>query len=40
LNQLTTGARSGTLTVAGTTTSAATNVTVNSQTATRYGDNT
>jgi RHS repeat-associated protein len=40
LNQLTTGTRSGTLTVAGTTTSAATNVTVNSQTATRYGDNT
>jgi RHS repeat-associated protein len=39
LNQLTTGTRSGTLTVAGTTTSAATNVTVNSQTATGYGDN-
>jgi len=40
LNQLTNGTRSGTLTVAGTTTSAATNVTVNSQTAARYGDNT
>jgi hypothetical protein len=40
VSQLTTGTRSGTLTVAGTTTSAATNVTVNGQTATRYGDNT
>jgi hypothetical protein len=36
---LTTVTRSGTLTVAGTTTSAATNVTVNTQTASRYGDN-
>jgi hypothetical protein len=41
LNQLTNNTRSGTLTVAGTTTSAATNVTVNSLTATRYtNDNT
>ena len=40
LNQLTTGTRSGTLTVAGTTTSAATNVTVNGSTANRYADNT
>lgn len=39
-NQLTTAGRSGTLTVAGTTTSAATNVTVNSQTANRYADST
>ncbi|MBI3851947.1 MAG: RHS repeat-associated core domain-containing protein [Verrucomicrobia bacterium] len=40
LNELTTATNSGTLTVAGTTTSAATNVTVNSQTATLYLDNT
>ncbi len=40
LNQLTNVTRSGTLTVAGTTTSTATNVTVNSLTATRYTDNT
>ena len=40
LNQLTTITRSGTLTVAGTTGASATNVTVNSQTATRYADNT
>ena len=40
LNELTTATRSGTLTVAGTTTSAATNVTVNTQTASRYADNT
>ncbi len=39
LNQLTTATRSGTLTVAGTTTSSATNVTVNSLTADRYADN-
>ena len=38
LNELTTGARTGTMTVEGTTTSAATNVTVNSQTATLYSD--
>jgi RHS repeat-associated protein len=40
LNHLTTQSRSGTLTVAGTTTSAATNVTVNGATASRYADNT
>src|SRR6266699_2387651 len=40
LNELTTGTRSGTLTVAGTTTSAATNLTVNSLAADRYADNT
>src|SRR5262249_47991038 len=40
LNQLTTITRSGTLTVEGTTSASATNVTVNSQTATRYADNT
>jgi RHS repeat-associated protein len=40
LNQLTNATRSGTLTVGGTTTSAATNVTVNSLAATRYTDNT
>ena len=40
VNQLTSGSRSGTLTVAGTTSAAATNVTVNTQAATRYGDNT
>jgi RHS repeat-associated protein len=40
LNELTNITRSGTLTVAGTTTSAATNVTVNSLTADRYADNT
>src|SRR5207302_6485099 len=40
LNELTTVGRSGTLTVAGTTTSAATNVTVNGSAATRYNDNT
>jgi RHS repeat-associated protein len=40
LNQLTTITRSGTLTVAGSTTSAATNVTVNSQVASLYADNT
>src|SRR6266699_485428 len=39
LNELTTGTRSGTLTVAGTTTSAATNVSVNSLAADRYADN-
>jgi YD repeat-containing protein len=39
-NQLTTQTRSGTLTVAGTTTSAATNVTVNGATASRYADHT
>ena len=39
-NELTNVTRSGTLTVAGTTTSAATNVTVNSLTADRYADNT
>jgi RHS repeat-associated protein len=38
LNQLTTNTRSGTLTVAGVTTSAATNVTVNSVAAILYGD--
>ena len=38
LNELTTATRSGTLTVAGTTTSPATNVTVNSQTAALYRD--
>jgi len=38
LNELTTGSRSGTLTVAGTTTSPATNVTVNAETAVLYGD--
>ncbi len=38
LNELTRVTRSGTLTVAGTTTSAATNVTVNALTATRYTD--
>ena len=37
-NELTTGTRSGTLTVAGTTSSNATSVTVNRLTATRYGD--
>src|SRR6266481_3746895 len=40
LNELTTGTRSATLTVAGTTTSSATNVTVNSLAAGRYADNT
>src|SRR6185503_13035347 len=40
LNQLATCTRSNTLTVAGTTTSSATNVTVNSATASRYADNT
>ncbi len=40
LNELTTITRSGTLTVAGTTTGTATNVTVNSLTATLYGDKT
>src|SRR5439155_22994653 len=40
LNELTTIGRSGTLTVAGATTSAATNVTVNGSTASRYIDNT
>ena len=40
LNELTTIGRSGTLTVAGTTTGPATNVTVNSLTAFLYGDNT
>jgi len=40
LNQLTTATRSGTLTVAGTTTAAATNVTVNGSVANRYADNT
>ena len=40
LNQLTNVSRAGTLTVAGTTTSAATNVTVNSLTAERYADHT
>src|SRR6266853_799005 len=40
LNELTTGTRSATLTVAGTTTSSATNVTVNSLNADRYADNT
>ncbi len=40
LNQLTTNTRSGTLTVAGMSSASATNVTVNSSTATRYGDNT
>lgn len=40
LNQLSTINRSGTLTVAGNTTTAATNVTVNSLTATRYTDKT
>src|SRR6266853_2962473 len=40
LNELTTGTRSATLTVAGTTTSSATNVTVNSLAADRYADNT
>jgi len=39
-NQLYNATYSGTLTVAGTTTSAATNVTVNGVTASRYGDNT
>ena len=38
LNELTTASRTGTLTVAGTTTSTATNVTVNGQTAVRYSD--
>jgi RHS repeat-associated protein len=38
MNELTTGTRSGTLTVAGTTTSAATNVTVNALNAILYGD--
>ncbi len=38
LNELTTATNKGTLTVAGTTTSAATNVTVNSSTAALYGD--
>jgi RHS repeat-associated protein len=38
LNELSGVARSGTFTVAGTTTSPATNVTVNGQTAARYGD--
>jgi RHS repeat-associated protein len=38
LNELTTGARSGTMTVEGTTTSPATNVTVNGQTAALYSD--
>jgi RHS repeat-associated protein len=40
LNELSTVTRDGTLTVAGTTTSTATNVTVNALTATRYTDNT
>src|SRR6266545_1253318 len=40
LNQLTNASRNGTLTVAGTTSSAATNVTVNTLTADRYADNT
>jgi RHS repeat-associated protein len=40
LNELTTAARSGTLTVEGTTTSAATNVTVNTSNATLYADRT
>jgi RHS repeat-associated protein len=40
LNQLTTATRSGTLTVAGTTVSPATSVTVNGLTANRYADNT
>src|SRR5213076_2976100 len=40
LNELSNITRSGTLTVGGTTTSTATNVTVNSLTATLYGDNT
>src|SRR5439155_26977534 len=40
LNQLTNATRSGTLTVAGTTSSAATNVTVNTLTADRYAENT
>jgi RHS repeat-associated protein len=40
LNELTTITRSGTLTVAGTTTSPATNVTVNGSIANRYSDNT
>ena len=40
LNQLTTGTRSGTLTVAGTTSSTATNVIVNSTAAILYSDNT
>jgi hypothetical protein len=39
-NELTTGTRSGTMTVAGTTSSNATSVTVNTLSATRYGDNT
>ena len=40
LNQLSSVGRSGTLTVAGTTTSTATNVTVNGSAADRYNDNT
>src|SRR6266566_9318441 len=40
LNELTNVTRTGTLTVAGTTTSAATNVTVNGSAASRYNDNT
>ena len=40
LNELTTASRTGTMTVAGTTTSTATNVTVNGQTAVRYSDTT
>src|SRR5438093_10106488 len=40
LNQLANATRNGTLTVAGTTSSAATNVTVNTLTADRYADNT
>src|SRR5580765_4973146 len=40
LNQLTNATRSGRLTVAGTTTSAATSVTVNTSNALRYADNT
>lgn len=40
LNQITNGARSGTLTVVGTTTAAATNVTVNTSNAIRYADHT
>src|SRR5439155_12545367 len=40
LNELTTVARSGRLTVAGTTTSSATNVTVNTSNAFRYADST
>jgi hypothetical protein len=40
LNQLTSASRSGTLTVAGTTSTTATNVTVNGSSATLYGDNT